>query len=146
MEFSLRPATDADYAWMWALKRATLRGYVEQTWGSWDDPAQERHFRAGFHPGMLSAIVAGGRDVGLLHVERGPTEIFLANIQIQPASQNLGLGSAVVRAVCAEAQVKKIPVRLQVIRVNPARALYERLGFRVVKETATHTHLVWRAD
>jgi hypothetical protein len=31
-----------------------------------------------------------------------------------------------------------VPTVLQVLKVNPARQLYERLGFRRVGETATH--------
>lgn len=34
------------------------------------------------------------------------------------------------------------PVWLQVLKVNPARALYERLGFRVVGQSDTHWHML----
>ncbi len=137
--FTLRPATAADYAWLWALKRDTMRPYVEQTWGSWDDAAQEDFFRRSFRPTIIQVIVADGHDAGLLHVERESRELFLANIQIAPAYQNLGLGSAVVRTVLESARALRLPVRLQVLRVNTAaRRLYERLGFTLATETPTH--------
>lgn len=41
----------------------------------------------------------------------------------------------------AEAAAAAIPVELQVLKVNPARSLYERLGFAVFDETETH-HLM----
>jgi ribosomal protein S18 acetylase RimI-like enzyme len=34
-----------------------------------------------------------------------------------------------------------MPVRLRVLRTNPARELYERLGFRIYGTTETH-HLM----
>ncbi len=38
----------------------------------------------------------------------------------------------------AQARAEGVPVALQVLKVNPARHLYERLGFSVVGETAMH--------
>ncbi len=37
-----------------------------------------------------------------------------------------------------DADLRRLPVRLQVIKGNPARNLYERLGFTVTGETDTH--------
>lgn len=142
--FTLRPATPADYAWLWTLKRDTMRPYVELTWGSWDDGAQERFFRRSFDAQLIQIVVAGGRDAGLLHVEREPGELFLANIQIHPDHQNRGLGTAVVRTVLTSAAALRLPVRLQVLRVNTrAHQLYLRLGFVAAGDTPTHLVLRW---
>ena len=62
----------------------------------------------------------------------------MRTIEILPEYQNRGVGSAVIRDVLAQAQAEGLPVGLQVLKVNPARRLYERLGFNVVGETATH--------
>lgn len=143
--FTLRAAEPADYAWLWEVKRLTMRPYVEQTWGRWDEPAQERFFRQHFSPHTIQVITLDGQDAGLLNVEAEPNEVFLANIQIHPAFQNRGLGSAVVQSVLECARQLGQPVRLQVLKVNTrARDLYFRLGFRVVAETLTH--FVMRAE
>jgi len=139
--YALRPVTEADYAWLWELKRRTMRAYVEQTWGQWDDGVQEIFFRQGFSPGKLRIIVAGGRDAGLLEVERNGREIFLRRIEIAPEFQRRGLGTAVVGDLAAEAVAARAPLRLQVLKVNPARRLYARLGLRAVGETATHVQM-----
>lgn len=142
MDFVLRPARAADYEWLWNLKRLTMRPYVEQTWGIWDDFAQEEFFRHSYRAEAVQVIVVDRTDAGLLHVEREPHEIFLANIQIHPDFQNRGLGSAVVRTVIETGHQLNLPIRLQVLKVNrDARRLYERLGFRVSHDTATHTIL-----
>lgn len=139
MKFTLRPALEQDYAWLWMLKRLTMRPYVEQTWGGWDETAQEEYFRQNFVAANIRVIVVEGRDVGLLHVEREPEAIFLANIQLLPEFQNHGLGTAVVRGVLEDAQAAGLPVRLQVLKPNhAARRLYERLGFEVTEESGTH--------
>jgi GNAT superfamily N-acetyltransferase len=139
--YALRPVTEDDFAWLWALKQRTMRAYVEQTWGAWDDGVQDIFFRQGFFPDKLRIIVAAGRDAGLLEVERLSNEIFLKRIEIAPEFQGRGLGSAVIGALAAEARAARLPLRLQVLRVNPARRLYARLGLRAVGETATHVQM-----
>ncbi|MBW2281099.1 MAG: hypothetical protein JRG76_01380 [Deltaproteobacteria bacterium] len=46
-----------------------------------------------------------------------------------------------VRDVLARASRRDLPVRLRVLRVNPARELYARLGFAQTGESATHYEL-----
>jgi ribosomal protein S18 acetylase RimI-like enzyme len=135
----------ADYAWSWELKRLTMRPYVEATWGVWDDVAQEDFFRHNFRSDLIQIIMVNGRDAGLLHVEREPAELFLANVQIHPAFQNRGLGTAVIKTVLESARALQISVRLQVLKVNRgALRIYERLGFVTFKETPTHFIMRWR--
>ena len=139
--YALRPVTEDDYDWLWALKQRTMRGYVEATWGAWDEGVQEIFFRQGFFPEKLQIIVAEGRDAGLLEVERNLYEIFLRRIELAPECQGRGLGGAVVGDLAAEARARGRPLRLQVLKVNPAQRLYARLGLRVVGETATHRQM-----
>jgi len=145
LAYTLRPATLADYRWLWELKRLTMRPYVEQTWGLWDDAAQEQFFRQHFSSETVQIVMLGDRGAGLLNLEPEPKEWFLANLQIHPEFQNRGLGTAVLRTLLESAQQLKKPVRLQVLRVNAAALrLYQRLGFVVYQETATHQLMRWQ--
>ena len=142
MNFTLRPASPADYAWLWALKRLTMRSYVEEQSGSWDDEAQEAFFRRNFVPAFIRVVVVDSRDVGLLHVEPEPEMLFLANVQILPEFQNRGLGTALIRVVMAEAKAAGLGTRLQVLKSNrPARRLYERLGFAITQIGSMHDQM-----
>src|SRR5689334_6470542 len=95
-----------------------MRPYVEQTWGTWDDEAQEEFFRRNFSSQTVQIIEVEGKDAGLLNVEREPAELFLANLQIHPSQQNRGIGTAVIQDVVASAQSLGLSVRLQVLRIN----------------------------
>ncbi|QTD94255.1 hypothetical protein J4G50_19415 [Burkholderia anthina] len=55
------------------------------------------------------------------------------------------MGEAVLRELLTEAAREHVPVSLSVLHGNPARRLYERLGFRFASETATGTNLLWYA-
>jgi len=135
--YRLRPATAGDFAFLHALHVATLKAYVTQTWG-WDDAAQAARFREGFRPEASQIVMIGEREAGTLAVERCPDAFFIANIAITPEHQGRGLGAAIIGGVLAEAARMGFATRLQVLRVNPARRLYERLGFTIEGETPTH--------
>lgn len=135
--FTTRPASEDDYDFLYGLHVAALKDYVAQSWG-WEDTVQERMFREGFDPSKVEILVVDGRDVGVLSLERRDDEIFISSIEILPEWQNRGLGTAVIQNVRREARNLGLPVGLRVLKVNPARRLYKRLGFSVVEETATH--------
>ena len=142
--FFLIAATEADYTWLWELKRLTMRPYVEQTWGTWDETLQSDFFRKNFRGETVQLVMLGGMRAGLLEVHHERGEIFLANIQIHPEFQNQGLGTAVIASVQESAKNLGGSIRLQVLKVNnDARELYARLGFNRYGETLTHVLLRW---
>lgn len=144
MPATLRPSYDSDLSWVWELKKLTLRDYVEESYGEWDDEVQYDHFVRHFSPAQIQIVVAQGRDVGFLQTERFKEGIYLANIGLLPSWQRRGIGSALIRDLLAEGGAKNIPVNLQVLLANPARQLYERLGFKVYAETPTHFLMRWK--
>jgi ribosomal protein S18 acetylase RimI-like enzyme len=145
MNYALRPATPADCEWLAALRRLTMRPYVEETWHIWDDAVQKARFEDPDELSKIQIITVGGRDAGLWHVERNAQDIFLANVQIHPDFQNRGLGSTLIVGLMREAHTRRLPLRLQVLKANaPARRLYERLGLRAFDETSSHVLMIWR--
>lgn len=118
-----------------------MKAYVAATWG-WDEEVQRAIFRERFAPDSSRIVVVDGRGVGVLAVERRATDRFFANLAIAPTIQGRGLGAAILRGVLADAARDAAPTRLHVLHVNPARRLYERLGFVVEGETSTHYLMV----
>ena len=143
--YTLRPSTDADFEFLCSLKKRTLRDYVVATWGEWDEEWQRRHFTADFARARPHVVSVDARAVGTLTVHRGPDDIFLENIGLLPEWQGRGLGSRIIEDVLAEAASADMPVRLKVLKVNPAHGLYRRLGFVVESESDTHLLMRWRA-
>jgi ribosomal protein S18 acetylase RimI-like enzyme len=135
--YYLRAATDQDAAFIYALRKAGLQTYVAQLWG-WDEAGQVARFREHFDPRRYQVIVVAGRDVGAVAIEWRADDVLLADIEIIPAWRGRGLGSRIINMVLEEARRQGLPVSLQVLKGNPARHLYERLGFRVVEETESH--------
>ena len=85
------------------------------------------------NPPDQSAILlrAGSLDdaAEMSKVIRARTTWRLAQIQVVPSLQGIGIGTGVVTSLLREADAASVPVELNVLRVNPAQHLYLRLGF-----------------
>lgn len=135
--FELRPATALDTELLWEIQRTALGPYVDATWG-WDEAFQRRYFDEHFDHRKHRIVVVGGCEAGFLSFEVHSDHVYLGNVALLPHYQGRGIGTAVVRYVLERASEARLPVRLQVLRSNPARRLYERLGFALCGETETH--------
>ena len=142
---SLRPATIKDAEFVFLVKKAALGEYIAQTWG-WDEAFQREFHSRDYQPEETQIIAFNGQDAGWLVASESETECRLDDIYLLPEHQGLGIGSHLIRSLLADAARKSKPMKLQVLKVNSrARLLYERLGFQVVGETATH-HLMEKAS
>jgi ribosomal protein S18 acetylase RimI-like enzyme len=91
--------------------------------------AQNRHFQQ-FHPkAAFALILRDGAPAGRLYVDRRDDEICVVDIALLPEHRGAGIGTSVLEGLLAEADGAGHRVTLQVARSNPARRLYERLGF-----------------
>jgi ribosomal protein S18 acetylase RimI-like enzyme len=82
----------------------------------------------------VQIITVDGVDVGWIQVAESPTEIRLQQFFISPDQQRAGIGTDVLRKLLATWRAAEKPVALNVLKNNPARRLYERVGFSVVGE------------
>lgn len=63
-------------------------------------------------------------------------------MQLLPADQNRGIGTALIEQLKQEAGAQQLPLFLSVEKDSPrAQRLYERLGFRVAGEDEQEYHL-----
>jgi ribosomal protein S18 acetylase RimI-like enzyme len=134
---AFRRATEGDLGFLYGLHVATMKEYVDKTWG-WDDAQQEAAYRKNHDPATIQIVTRDGQDIGMLCTEEREAEVFVAHIEISPEYQGRGFGSSILRGIVADAARRRKTVSLRVLRVNPARSLYERLGFKVFEETPTH--------
>jgi ribosomal protein S18 acetylase RimI-like enzyme len=72
--------------------------------------------------------------IGRLYVDRREKEIRILDISLVPGVRGRGIGTKILKDLMAEANKKKLPLNLHVLRINPALRLYERLGFNKTAE------------
>jgi GNAT superfamily N-acetyltransferase len=134
--WTFRAAERDDEDFLFALHRDAMRTYVDATWG-WNEEWQRANFAATYAPARQAVIVHRGtvlHDVGRISLTRHWRKIFLRDIELMGAERNHGVGTAIINAVLTLAQQSDRYVELRVLRCNPARRLYARLGFRVIDD------------
>lgn len=140
-DVTLRQAEPDDLEFLWKLHIASMKDYVEATWG-WDESWQRETYVRDYEPESAQIIQFGNEDVGLLAVGSLGAFTFLKQTSLLPEFQCKGIGTHVINDVLARAHGNGCPVLLQVLKVNPAKRLYERLGFTVCGETETHYPMI----
>jgi ribosomal protein S18 acetylase RimI-like enzyme len=136
----LRAASAADYGFARGVHHAGMRWIAERLSG-WDDAAQDEKFERQFVLPEVRIIALDEQDVGYLQAVEEPDALWLKELHVAAAFQNRGIGTQVLRQLCAEAERMGKPMTVGVVKFNPARALYERAGFRIVGEDAHKFYL-----
>ena len=138
----MRPATQDDLALTYAIAEDAMRGYVEETWGNWDEEEQLQKHRTNFTPETYRIILDKDEVVGLVAVEEFPSHIWLVKLYLLAKHRGQGIGSQVLQGVQESATAQGKPVTLRVLRVNRrAQALYAKHGFKVTEESAERLHM-----
>lgn len=141
-EARLRPATDEDREFIFSSYRATLRPYVEWAWG-WNEEFQSAGFWKHHPLEAFRVVMVASERAGAIHVEEQASLNFVRMIFLLPKFQGCGIGSALLRGEAERARGQGRPLHLKVIKVNPAKRLYERLGFDVMEEDEATYHMRW---
>jgi GNAT superfamily N-acetyltransferase len=134
-QYHTRPAGQQDESFLYACYKQTMHEYVDQTWG-WNEESQRTSFIEHLPWQRLQIIMIGPIAVGAACVVDSPSCVDLEMIIIDQRFQRMGIGSDFIANLLRRARDGRRPVRLRVLKVNPSKALYERLGFVAVSEDA----------
>lgn len=132
-DIELRPASAADFPMAIDLYLTTMQPYTAALM-TWDEARQRDSFASQWTLETTQIIVYRGRDVGWLDIQTSDAEFVLRQFFISPEHQGKGIGSQVLRRLLERSSETNAPASLTVLKNNPARRLYERLGFEVVDE------------
>jgi ribosomal protein S18 acetylase RimI-like enzyme len=136
LEYRLRPATTSDTAFLFTLFHETRADAVEEAWGR-NEAWQRRNFDARVDEHLVSIVEVEGAAAGSLWLDKRSDALHIADLQIVPDLQGVGIGTAVLQGLIARAAALGVPVELVVLEENErARRLYERLGFKVTSREA----------
>lgn len=149
----LRPATPDDTAFLFSVYRSSrLDDLANLNWTSEQIEdflakqyeAQERFFKTDYPHAEELVVLRAGETVGQMLIERGEREIQMVDLALLPDHRNAGIGTYLIGRLLADAEKSGSVFRVQVMRSNPAVALFERLGLVRTGETGSHYQLEWR--
>jgi ribosomal protein S18 acetylase RimI-like enzyme len=150
-----RAATDADRPHLFAVYASTRAEELKLV--PWPDAqklafvrqqfeAQHAYYREHYQDATWEVVLADGAPAGRIYVARWPQEIRVIDIALLPEYRGLGLGTRLLTEVLEEARTARKPVRIHVEVMNPARVLYDRLGFRQVADQGVYLMMEWNAE
>lgn len=153
MALTLRPVEKDDEAFLFRLYAAARADEVA-AWG-WSEAQQEAFLRMQFNGQQAgygrayadashSIILKDGVAIGRLYVAKRDGGLRLVDITILSEHRGAGAGTKLVRDLQAEAEREGLPLRLQVMKTNPAFRLYERLGFEVTEDESAYFQMEYR--
>jgi GNAT superfamily N-acetyltransferase len=141
---TLLPITDADLPFRLQLYASTRVEELAQV--PWTDEqkvafivqqfqAQHTWWKEHYTGARFDLVLVDGEPAGRLYVDHWEREIRIVDIALTPAYRGGGIGSMLLRRVFDEGDAAGKPVSIHVEVFNPARRLYDRLGF---VEKGTH--------
>ncbi len=149
MKVSLRDAHPEDSEFVFSVRRSAFRPYLEQDSG-WDDAVERGRHEERFARQRFRVVEVDDEDVGYIATatysatDVYPESMYLHQLMLPPESQSQGIGASCFRTLCDEARAIGLPLRLNVLKVNPrARQFYERMGCEVIGDTETKWSLAW---
>lgn len=140
LQVDLRPARKSDYGYVQRLYVETMQPLLTRL-DAWDEDDALAKFRRHYRLADVSIITVNDRDAGFLQVEENADGITLAQIHIEAPYRSRGIGTRLIQDLLSASQAKLKPVSLSVVKHNPAQALYERLGFKIVGQDETKLHM-----
>jgi GNAT superfamily N-acetyltransferase len=134
---STRTEELAPVPWTEEQKNAFIRQQFDAQTAYWDEqyPEAER-----------SIVEVDGAPAGRLYVQRWPKEVRLVDIALLPDFRKRGVGTELIQRLFSEAARAGKPVTIHVEIFNPARALYERLGFAPKGEQGMYVLMEWKPE
>lgn len=138
-----RPIGDEDQPILFKIYAATRADEMELV--DWPESQKQKFLAMQFHAqhtyyvehyadGDFLLILLDDEIIGRLYLVEWEREFRIVDIALLPEFRNKGLGTIVLKDIFAQADAAGFAVSIHVERFNPARRLYERLGFRLKEE------------
>ena len=150
---ALRPVRPEDRDFLFSVYASTRADEMAMVpWGDTEKAAflaqqfhaQTTYWDEQYPDAERSIVVIDGVPAGRFYVERWPGELRLIEIALLPEFRRRGAGTELLERLFAEASERNVPLTIHVEIFNPARALYERLGFVSKGERGMYLLMEWR--
>lgn len=139
---SARPALPDEMTWAFQLFKRCLGRYIDQTWG-WDEVFQQHGFLENFSPANFDIIILNQQRIGGMSFISRSDDLKLELLMIDAPWRNTGLGSTIMQSLMAQATARSQPLRLSVLRCNPALHFYQRLNFRTESQDSERYRMIY---
>ncbi len=155
MTISLRPYRDYDRDFLFRLYASTRADEIapfgwppaqQEAFLRMQFTAQQQWYSMSYAQAEHQILELEGVPIGRMMVSRQQPFMLLVDIALLPEHRGKGIGSGLIRDLIQQCNREKLPLRLQVLKTNPALRLYERLGFTRTGEDQIYIQMERQPD
>lgn len=142
MNMNFRKCEFSDLEYILKLKEQTMKWYIEILYG-WDIDVQREKTKQELdkHINDMRIILVDNKDAGLTTFYKEDDKYIVGLIMVDPIHQGKGMGSKIINDYINIARKENTDIYIKTYKLNPAKKLYERLGFKQYNEDNTHVYL-----
>jgi ribosomal protein S18 acetylase RimI-like enzyme len=107
--------------------------------------AQELEYKNKFSNANYQLILYKQKSAGRLYLWESDKEVRIIDITLLPEFQGKGIGKNILTDIIKNAHQKNKFVSLHVAPANPAKKLYEKLGFKTMRAESTREYMECKA-
>lgn len=143
MKTEFRKCRHSDLGFILNLKELCLKWYIEKIYG-WDIKIQREKTikELDKHINDMRIIMVNEQDIGITTFYEEDNVYIVGLIMIHPDYQNKGIATNIINNYISIAKGNKKKIIIKTYKDNPAKRLYERLGFVKYNEDNTHVHFM----
>ena len=140
--YQIRNGEQRDQEWLYDLYCKTMKPRIEATWG-WNESFQRIGFCENLNPTRWKIISSDNEEVGGFVLTQNDGHFWLEMIIVKPEYQRKGIGKRIIKYLQDIARKKPFPLKLSVIKANPVKPFYLKLGFKQFDDDGAFYKLVW---
>jgi ribosomal protein S18 acetylase RimI-like enzyme len=129
---TFRQANENDIDYLLRLRQETMTEHIVN---SGLETSIEKHLdRINYEFNESKIILLADKAIGVLKLKKEDDKIEIIQLQIEPKYQGRGLGQDILNGIIKRAEENNQMITLSVLKLNPARNLYEKMGFEIIEE------------
>lgn len=132
MRISMKRARHSDIEFLKNLSAVTMNEYLEKLGLSSDDSSNLKQIKHHFDAANILYIY--DKPIGLFKYYEDEKMIHILQIQLLPEYQGKKIEEGLLKELQAVSKFSSKNIDISVLKSNPAKDLYERLGFSVVSQ------------
>ena len=130
MKLELKKVNDSDLDFLIELRNLTMIDQLEKAGFKLSE--QENLLRVKSYFENAYIILQSDNKAGMIKYIETDYCLEIIQFQILPTYQRKGIGKAVINRLCADVRLSGKKIKLKVLKTNPAKDLYEQIGFKTV--------------
>lgn len=142
MNIRFRKCQFSDVDFIVNLKELCFKWYIDIIYG-WDINVQKELTLKELNERLddMRIIMDDNKDIGITTFYMKDDVYVIGLIIIHPNYQNKGIATKILSDYINKAKNDKKKIIIKTYKDNPAKSLYQRLGFKLYKEDNTHVYL-----